>query len=288
MTHLNSYLQFCELMDIVPAPASEKTVVQYSAYLPRRLKPSSVKQYLNIIRILHLECGEPHPYQDSWRANSTLKGIEKCKGCAPERKTPTSPEVLLITHRGLHMSCVNACVFWAACLVLFFGLLRKLHIFQDDGAFDPMKQLTIASFGFTDQNSVTLLVNWSKTIQRREKTLSFQLPTLPDHPLCLTLNVINMLRLLGSRPPKSQAFPVTRSYFNKCLRALTSAAARTFSSHSFRRGVAAWALSCGILGEIVKLMGDWASTSYLRYLDQIPTSVIERYRLLFARQLPRH
>ena len=65
-THLNSYLKFCDTMDIVPVPASEQTIAQYAAYLARRLKPDSVKQYLNIIRILHLECGEKHPYKDSW------------------------------------------------------------------------------------------------------------------------------------------------------------------------------------------------------------------------------
>ncbi|KAK7089168.1 hypothetical protein V1264_024786 [Littorina saxatilis] len=52
-------------MDIMPVPVNEQTVAQYAAYLARRLKPSSIKQYINIIRILHLESGLPHPFKDS-------------------------------------------------------------------------------------------------------------------------------------------------------------------------------------------------------------------------------
>ena len=285
-THLNSYLEFCDLLDIVPVPASERTVAQYAAYLARRLKPSSVKQYLNIVRILHLECGEPHPYKESWLVNSTLKGIEKCKGCAPQRKSPITPEILLLIRRGLNLSKINDCVFWAACLVLFFGLLRKSNLFQDDGKFDPAKQLTRDSFIIV-ANSVTIQITWSKTIQRGEKTLSIKLPVMIDHPLCPSAAVINMLHMLGVAPPQSQAFPIAGSSFNKRLRALTSSAVGDFSSHSFRRGGATWALSCGVPGEVVKLMGDWASSCYLRYLDQLPLHVLDRYRSLFATKLPR-
>ena len=89
-------------------PASEQTIAQYAAYLARCLKPSSVKQYLNIIRILHLECGHPHPFKDSWYVK-TLMGIEKAKGCVVHRKTPVTPDILLLIKRGLNLSCVEDC-----------------------------------------------------------------------------------------------------------------------------------------------------------------------------------
>ena len=56
------------------------------------------------------------------------------------------------------------------------------------------------------------------------------------------------------------------------------------SSHSFRRGGATWALSCGVPGGIVKLLGDWKSAEYLVYLDQIPQTVLDRYRRLLDSQ----
>ena len=51
-------------------------------------------------------------------------------------------------------------------------------------------------------------------------------------------------------------------------------------------GGATWALSCGVPGEIVKAMGNWRSTAYLCYVDQMPQKVIDHYRNRFARKLP--
>ena len=39
-----------------------------------------------------------------------------------------------------------------------------------------------------------------------------------------------------------------------------------YSSHSLRRDGASWAIQCGIPSDIIKLMGDWKSDAYLRYL----------------------
>jgi hypothetical protein len=272
-------------MDIVPVPASEQTIAKYAAYLARRLAPSSVKQYLNIIRILHLECGMEHPYAESWYVKTTLKGIERVKGCTVHRKTPITPQVLLMMRTKLDLSCVKHKVFWAACLVMFFSLLRRSNLFQDNGAFDPEKQLTREDFVIED-NNVTLVVRWSKTIQRKEKVLKIVLPLLPEHKLCPVAAVIDMFRALGARPSRSQAFPLKGSDFNKQVKVLTSQLEGSYSSHSFRRGGATWNVMCGVPSEIVKIMGDWASTCYLRYVDQIPEKVINRYRCLVATKLP--
>ena len=40
-----------------------------------------------------------------------------------------------------------------------------------------------------------------------------------------------------------------------------------FSGHYFRRGVASFALHCGVPSDYIKLQGDWKSTAYERYLD---------------------
>ncbi|XP_070173454.1 inositol 1,4,5-trisphosphate-gated calcium channel ITPR3-like [Littorina saxatilis] len=73
--------------------------------------------------------------------------------------------------------------------------------------------------------------------------------------------VTAVLPLLGPMDPKAQVFPMKGSDFNKKLRLTTAVAGGNFSSHSFRRGGAAWALSCGVPGEIVKVMGDWKSNA---------------------------
>jgi len=49
--HLSTHLQFCESLDLAPVRASKDQVYLRAAYLARSMKPTSVRQYLNIIRI---------------------------------------------------------------------------------------------------------------------------------------------------------------------------------------------------------------------------------------------
>ena len=73
--HRKAYLQFCDLLGLQPVPASSDQLCMYAAYLARRLKYNSVKQYMNIIRILHLEWNLPNPLSGNFKLHSTLRGI---------------------------------------------------------------------------------------------------------------------------------------------------------------------------------------------------------------------
>ena len=73
VTHRNSYFDFCAKLGVPPALASPETIAMYPAYLAWRLNSSSVCQYLNIVRIIHLEAGLVSPLKDSWYISSTLK-----------------------------------------------------------------------------------------------------------------------------------------------------------------------------------------------------------------------
>ena len=114
-----------------PVSANEKNVVMYAAYLARRLRPTSVRQYLNIVRAMHLEAGLSNPLKDSWFISSTLKGIDRAKGTAVNRKSPITPDILLRIKKELKMSDRNDIVFLAACLFMFFSLFRKAKLFQN-------------------------------------------------------------------------------------------------------------------------------------------------------------
>ena len=56
-SQLRSFLNFCIDFDCVPVPASQETLICYVAHLARRLLPSSIPNYLNVVRLLHLEAG---------------------------------------------------------------------------------------------------------------------------------------------------------------------------------------------------------------------------------------
>lgn len=282
-THLKTYMTFCNQLKIPPVPVDEATVARYAAFLARTRKPATVRQYLNIVRLLHLECGLPNPMDNSWIVKSTVKGIERVKGCAVNRKQPISPAVLLRIKEQLRMTVANDQVFWAACLVLFFGLLRKSNVLCESARADPDKQLTRGSFIVdTDSSALTAQLHWSKTIQYKERSQTIRFPCLAPHPLCPVTAVIASFRATAPSDPKAPAFPMTAAQFNARLKRL---AGQEYSSHSFRRGGATHALSCGIPGEVIKILGDWRSSAYMSYLDQVPQVVLDHYRNVFAAKL---
>ena len=100
-SQLKSYISFCDMMCVPLVPVTDNFVVLYAAYLARRLQPSSIKQYLNVIRLLHIECGDQNPCQNSWFLKSTLRGIEKTMGATITRKTPIHPTLLLEIKKNL-------------------------------------------------------------------------------------------------------------------------------------------------------------------------------------------
>lgn len=280
-THLRAYLKFCDKLCIAPVPVDEHTVALYATYLGRTLKPSSVRQYINIVRLLHLECGLGHPFKDSWVVKSTIRGMQRCKGCAVNRKAPVTPEILLSLKSKLSPNSKKDCVFWATCLLLFFGLLRKANVLHDT-RFDPGKQLCRRNFVVGTDGELTVLVHWTKTIQFRERALRIRLPRLAPSDLCPVSAVVRAFQFDPSARPDSQALPLRAADFNARLKKL---AGPDISSHSFRRGGATHALSVGIPGEIIKVWGDWKSNAYLAYLDQIPQPVMDHYRTVFATSL---
>ena len=285
-THLRAYLDFCNRMSINPVPASERTVALYASFLARTLKPASIRQYLNIIRILHLECGMDHPFKESWLVKSTLKGIEREKGCDVVRKTPITPHLLLQIKGAVNLNCTDDALFWSACLLMFFGLLRKSNLFSDSQGFEPSKQLTRDCFAYQCQKKcLSVTVKWSKSNQFKERVQTISLPTLSPHPLCPVTAITGAFQKHGLHGPKAQAFPLTSKQFSARLK-LALGGRPDVTSHSFRRGGATWALENGVPGEVIKVLGDWKSTAYLSYLDQIPQATVDQYRSSCFKNLP--
>ncbi|MEW8548539.1 MAG: hypothetical protein AB2693_33985, partial [Candidatus Thiodiazotropha sp.] len=61
MTQQLAYFEFCNKVSIQPVPLSQADLGRYIAYLCRRLCFSSVRQYLNVVGLIHLEAGFANP-----------------------------------------------------------------------------------------------------------------------------------------------------------------------------------------------------------------------------------
>ena len=110
-THLSTYLRYCDQMNCTPVPAPQDQICLYAAYLARSLKSNSVRQYLNIVLLLHLENGFENPCKDSWQLMSVLKGMDRLLGTPVARKTPVDPVLLLQMRRHLDPESLFDCKF---------------------------------------------------------------------------------------------------------------------------------------------------------------------------------
>ncbi|WAR24216.1 hypothetical protein MAR_037885, partial [Mya arenaria] len=68
-SHKNSYINFCTQFGYPAIPASTQTLCRYAAFLSKSLKFNSIKQYLNIVRILHAEWNLPNPLSNNFILN---------------------------------------------------------------------------------------------------------------------------------------------------------------------------------------------------------------------------
>ena len=173
---------------------------------------------------------------------------------------------ILLKLKGLlNLHSTTDANFWAACLVAFFGLLRKANLLPTSAAsFKPSMNLSKSHFA-PHSWGLSVTVPCSKTNQFKERELVLALPAIPGHPLCPVSAVLSAFSLSAASPPSGPAFwcptstglsPLTSSMFTtKLATDLGHLGLSTgqYSGHSFRRGGASWALECGLPAEVIHL-----------------------------------
>lgn len=283
-SHLKCYNNFCTLVGIQPLPMSANNVCRYAAYLAgvKNLSPNSIPKYLNIIRLLHKEYGFPNPMEENWFLSHLLMGIKKVHGEQVKRKLPITPQILFQIRNHLDLQAPVNTVFWAACVIMFFGLLRKSNVLAHN-PFSPTKHLCRSDF-FVHPWGLHMDIRWTKTNQTQREVLAIPLPSLPGHPLCPTQAVINCLNAVPAAKPNDPALCYIKNeklqplYYREFLQLLKTTLgqlgynATEYAGHSFRRGGASWALTNDIPGEMIQILGSWKSDAYKLYFD-IPLSV---------------
>ena len=88
------YLKFCASLNISPVPISQHSLGRYIAFISSKLSFSSVRQYLNFVRFLHLEVGYANPLLDNWYISSILIGMRRLKGDVSRQKLSITCQIL--------------------------------------------------------------------------------------------------------------------------------------------------------------------------------------------------
>ena len=120
------YLTFCQLANVCPVPLSVDNACRYIAFLSHRLCFNSIKQYLNVVHIMHLEAGHSNPFHNSWHVDTLLKGTKRFCWASQKQKLPITPAILLQIFGLVDLSSSLDVTFWACCLVAFFSFSASL------------------------------------------------------------------------------------------------------------------------------------------------------------------
>jgi hypothetical protein len=277
-THRRTYMRFCELTSCVAVPVSVTSVCRYAAFLGRTRAFSTVKQYLNIVRIVHQELGFDNPLADNYNLTMVLRGLRRKKGDVQLQKDPLTPSILMKIRSRIDLDSILDAQFWAGMVCCFFGLLRVSSVTAHPSmSCDSPHLLRRRDIIFSAQGC-TLRFRGSKTIQFRERTFDVTLPYFANHPLCPVTAVIVFLRMAGQLPVDFPAFAcrvnqklrvLSASVFRARLRALLrqiGLSEQCYNTHSLRRGGATWLLMAGVSVPVIKILGDWKSDAVLRYL----------------------
>ena len=285
-----SFLKFCMHYGVQSLPASQETLCSYLAFLSRTLSASSIKGYMNAVRLLHIEAGLKNPIAQNWELSMIQRGISRLMGKPPKQKLPITVRMLTDSHRTLQNSPSDH-AFWFACLVAFFGFLRKSTLLPQSEEFRSGKYIARSDVVDITLHSFLVRVRFTKTIQFGQRILELPYVSCTDIRLCpvrALLTHFGFSPLAQSRPLFNYMENGVERFFSNSffmfrlrtgLRA-TGHPASDISCHSFRRGGASLAYRVGLSATDIKQRGDWRSNAYERYLSVSNTTTFNSARLL--------
>ena len=160
----------------------------------------------------------------------------------------------------------------------FFLFLRKSNLVPETQVHDRVHNLSRSDIRYHN-GVMVVIIKWSKTIQFFQKTL--KLPIVADNsskicPVNWLLKMIHRIPAhkshnLFSYIGEDGITPVTYTDLTNQMRLwLTQVGVRNetrYSSHSLRWDGTTHAFNCNLAEQKIKVLGNWVSESYRRYID---------------------
>jgi hypothetical protein len=183
-SQLRKFFKFCIEYSRSPLPVSQETLICYTAFLARSLLPTSIPQYLNVIRIFHLEAGHENPLAQSFELNLLKRGIKREKGVPPKQKSPITISILRRFFAVIDLDNPADLSFWAVCTLGFFGFMRKSTMLPVSAKDQVVKMLIRDDLVQLNLESFVLQIHHSKVIQFGEKVHCLPFVRCEDCALC--------------------------------------------------------------------------------------------------------
>ena len=207
------FLRFCSHFNYSPVPASTQTISRYAVFLGRTLTYASISNYLNVIRIMHLESGLANPLLDNWYLHTVMRGLKHDRNRPPRQKLPITLSILQSISAHIDLSSLFFKAFWAACLCAFFTFFRKSSLVPSSSNHDCATELCHSDVTFYESEAI-ITAKHSKTIQCRERLLRVPIPRIPNSDLCPVTALQTFLNATPEVPASAPlfAYPASSSF----------------------------------------------------------------------------
>ena len=280
------FLTFCSLYKSQSAtaclPADEQTLIEFSAYLAKSIKYSSIKNYLAAVRHLHIRNGFCLDVTKMLRLHLILRGIKRSQGDQKRVRLPITIHHLRIFRLMLGIPTTtnyDSIMHWAAMTLAFFGFLR-LGELTCNTKYNSEVHLCPVDVTFSTASVMHIRLKQSKTDPFRcGQTITIG---QTNSDLCPVAAMKHYLRIRKTAPEPGPLFvsmsakPLTKDLLISETRRLLDLAgfnSSNFAGHSYRIGAATTAASVKLPQWLIKTLGRWSSDCYERYI-QVPQSTL--------------
>ena len=79
----------------------------------------------------HLQTGFRNQMDKNWHLDTLIRGTRRECGTTPKQKLPITPDILHKIYSTINIESPYWLTFWSACLVAFYGMLRKANVCYD-------------------------------------------------------------------------------------------------------------------------------------------------------------
>ena len=281
LCQLAAYEKFCNRYMLEYFPCNNQQLCRFKQHLSSSFEsPESVCNYISGICTCLALLGFEVPDAADRQMKMFTAGLKRIMQHAVKQAEPVTPELLLKLSKVVNYKDQVEMVAWTGLLLGFYMFLRKSNLVPDTmDTFDKDQQFCHADINLLGlEQAMMCEIRWSKTIQHKQKVL--RLPVLPakNKAICPVFWVHYMIATVPAQPHhpvlalngggKTLALSANQLIyrFRKWL-ILIGENPTIYLLHSLRRGGATFAYQSNVEGEMIKLLGDWASDTYKRYVD---------------------
>ena len=272
------YLQYCSRAKLLPYPVDETRLVRYAIYLSFTMQTvDSIKAYCSSVCDEH-EMKGFQPVRRGKRFYKTIRSLRRILKHEVQHAKPITVQMLKKIVWLVDVTDQKQLATWVSLLFGFFLFLRKSNLVLETRLHDRFHQLSRQDLKI-DGDLLIVTIKWSKTIQFAQRKL--QLPLILDRssiicPIRWLLVMLQRIPANGSHNLFSFTdggfvYPITYRdltvQMRKWLKQIGIQDSKAYSSHSLRRGGITHAFENDIPENTIKILGDWASDAYKRYID---------------------